>query len=450
MAVAFSRPRSQPTVLSPGDRLALLVRVVLPTWGKGLMLRRRSFARLAAVLDLDAHAVRFMQYLRRKYGEGPVLVRVAGRKYAILLRATDVKEALHRSPCPLSPASQEKVAALAHFEPHASLITKAPERQQRRAFNDKVLESGSRHHSLAACFVDAVRDEASAMISSIDTDGGLTWPAFTEAWFRSVRRIVLGERARSDRGITEDLAHLRARANWVRLRTINKQRRDRYHQRLAGYLCSPEDGTLAQLARNCARDEVAEKICDQITHWLFAFDAGGITTFRALSLFASHPPELKRARSDLLAWRSGQIELPYLSAGFLEAVRLWPTTPVILRETIQPTTCGDLALEPGSGVVIYAPFFHRDDERLAYASRFTPDLWLGRDPGEASPFVPFSAGPARCPGRHLVTLIGAAWLAAMLDAGRVELTLPHPHRERALPGTLDHFTLRFRLLDRTC
>ncbi len=390
-----------------------------------------------------------MQYLRRKYGEGPVLVRLAGKRYAVLLCARDAKDALDRTPCPFSPASREKVAALAHFEPHASLITQGPERKHRRAFNDKVLESASRHHSLAAGFVDTVRDEAAVLISSLDTGGELTWPAFTEAWFRSVRRIVLGERAREDRDVTKNLAQLRARANWVYLRAVDEQAREHYRQRLAAYLCNPQEGSLVKLAGNCTRDEVAEQICDQITHWLFAFDAGGITTFRALALFASHPPELKCARSDLLAWRNGQIVLPYLSAGFLEAVRLWPTTPVILRETVRPAACGDVALGPASGVVIYAPFFHRDDERLACANRFTPELWLGRDPGEASPFVPFSAGPAVCPGRHLVTLVGAAWLAALLDARRVKLTPAHTYQDRPPPGSLDHFALRFRLLHRT-
>lgn len=450
MAIATgSGQHSHPTILNPGDKLALLLRVVLPTWAQGLMLRRRSFVKLAAAWDLDARAVRCLQKLRRKYGEGPVLIRVARRRYAVLLRTHDAKDALDHTPCPFSPASWEKAAALAHFEPHASLITQGPERNQRRAFNDKVLESASRHHSLAAGFLDAVRDEAVGLISSIDPGGELTWCAFTEAWFRSVRRIVLGERARDDRDVTRDLAQLRARANWVYLRAIDKQRRDRYRRRLAAYLCNPDDGSLAKLAANCARDEATEQICDQITHWLFAFDAGGITAFRALALFATHPLELKCARSDLVAWRSGQIDLPYLGAGFLEAVRLWPTTPVILRETVRQAACGDVALEPGSGVVMYAPFFHRDDERLECANCFTPDLWLGRDPGEVSPFIPFSAGSAVCPGRHLVTLVGAAWLAAVLDARQVKLMPAHTYQDRPLPGSLDHFALRFRLLHRT-
>jgi hypothetical protein len=151
---------------------------------------------------------------------------------------------------------------------------------------------------------------------------------------RRVRRIVLGDRARDDRKVTEDLARLRARANWVYLRAVDRRRRASYRARLAAYLRSAERGNLVERARAYARDGDADKVGDQVTHWLFAFDAAGITTFRALALFASHPPELERAASDILAWCDWQMYLPYLSAGFLEAMRLWPTTPVVLRETI--------------------------------------------------------------------------------------------------------------------
>jgi cytochrome P450 len=411
------------------------------------MLRRRSFAKLASGWDFDASAVRFMQYLRRKYGEGPVLVSAPGRQFALLLDASDVKSVLDRTPDPFSPASREKRAALRHFEPHASLVTAGDKRPPRRAFNDTVLESASRYHSFAGKFASTVRNEAGALISSRDPKDELKWPAFAEAWFRSVRCIVLGEQARDDRELTEDLARLRARANWVYLRAVDRRRLDRHRQRLAGYLRSAQEGTLVELARRCSGNEGVEQICDQISHWLFAFDAGGITTFRALALFASHPAELEHAGAELAAWRDGQIDLPYLSAGFLEAVRLWPTTPVILRETTRSVTCGSAALAAGSGVIVYAPFFDRDDERLPCANEFTPDLWLGRDPGEVSPFVPFSAGPAVCPGRYLVTLVGTAWLAALLDAGRVQLASPPSFQQKKpLPGWLDQFALCFRLL----
>jgi cytochrome P450 len=75
--------------------------------------------------------------------------------------------------------------------------------------------------------------------------------------------------------------------------------------------------------------------------------------------------------------------------------------------------------------------------RVNNADRFDPDFWLGRDAADAAPFVPFSAGPAACPGRQLVTLVGAAWFAALLDACRCKLINPALLEPvRPLPGDI--------------
>ena len=55
---------------------------------------------------------------------------------------------------------------------------------------------------------------------------------------RRVRRIVLGDRARDDRKVTEDLARLRARANWVYLRAVDRRRRASYRARLTVAGCA--------------------------------------------------------------------------------------------------------------------------------------------------------------------------------------------------------------------
>jgi hypothetical protein len=46
------------------------------------------------------------------------------------------------------------------------------------------------------------------------------------------------------------------------------------------------------------------------------------------------------------------------------------------------------------------PFFRSDTERLPYADRFTAGIWISRGPADALPLVPFSFGPATCPGLH--------------------------------------------------
>jgi cytochrome P450 len=135
-----------------------------------------------------------------------------------------------------------------------------------------------------------------------------------------------------------------------------------------------------------------------------------------------------------------------LRAAFLEAVRLYPTVPALLRQTTAPTNWEGRVLDEGAGLVIYTPFFHRDTERLPHADRFRPEFWLGKDPADALPLLPFSFGPAACPGRHVVSLIGSTWLAVLLTEVRLALVEPGQlDTDAPLPGTFDHFAIRFQL-----
>ena len=102
--------------------------------------------------------------------------------------------------------------------------------------------------------------------------------------------------------------------------------------------------------------------------------------------------------------------------------------------------------EGRTGVLIFVPYFHRDDARLPFADRFSPDVWLG-DGGRVAgewPLIPFSGGPAECPGRQVVLLLASHLLSAMIGGGEWRL-VPPPWLDPAgaLPGTLDHFGLRF-------
>jgi cytochrome P450 len=440
MGEGANRTVAEPTRL---DRLRFLFCVALPVWAQGILLRRRGVARLASAFGLDGKAIRLMQRFRRNYGEAALLLLSRGRRHVLLLAPSDVKHVLSAAPEPFSPATREKRAALSHYEPHVALATRGPARAVRRKFNDDMLESDRPCHHMARSFTAVVADEASHLTASLRKGAALSWPIFTEAWYAAVRRIVLGDRAGDDRALTEQLSRLRARANWVFL-PARRSLRARYYARLEAHLARAEPGSLAALvARRPPHDD--ERPLDQITQWLFAFDAGGMTAFRALALFASHREQRQKAGADLRAWQDGEANLPYLRAGFLDAVRLWPTTPLILRESTQATPWDSTTLPRGTNLIIYVPFFHRDDERLACADRFDPELWLDRDPAAVMPFVPFSAGPTACPGRHLVAMIGAAWLAALLCDGHYEFLNPlelGPHRP--LPRTLDHFSIRLR------
>ena len=222
-----------------------------------------------------------------------------------------------------------------------------------------------------------------------------------------------------------------------------KPLREEYRARLTEYLDTAEPDSLA--ARIASHSAISGILAaDQVTQWLFTFDAGAITAFRALALMLAHSSPAN-IEPDLATWRSGGSDFPQLRRAFLEAVRLYPTVPALLRQTTAPTTWDGRLLKEGAGLVIYAPFFHRDTERLQYADRFAPEIWLEKDPADLLPLMPFSFGPAACPGRHVVSLIASAWLAVLLTETTLQLIEPLSlGADKALPGSLDHFAIRFK------
>ncbi|RKT54031.1 cytochrome [Saccharothrix australiensis] len=377
-------------VASRLDTGRVFAKVLLPTLGKGVIVRRRWAMAMAEKAQSDAVAVATVAELRERYGPAPLRLRVTGRSVALVLDPADVGRLLAWSPEPFALATREKRAALNHFQPHGVLASRGPERERRRRFNELALRPEK---------VDVepvVLDEADLLARHVASAGVLTWDDFTQAWWRAVRRIVLGSGARSDVALIDDLKALRQDANWAYLHRRRHRLRERFERRLLEHLERGESGSLAAVAS-------PDELLGQVPHWLFAFDAAGIVTMRALAL--------------------GGVGVE----GVLESARLWPTTPVILRESTRPTRWRGTWLPAGTTFIVFTPYFHR-----RFGDGYRPELWPTDEPS----LVPFSGGPGVCPGRDLV-LVGAG---LMLDALRPHLDVPTVHPP--LPATLDHFALR--------
>jgi cytochrome P450 len=364
------------------DTTRVLAKVLLPTLAKGVILRRPGVMAFSEKMQSDATAIDTMRHLRDRYGPEPVRLRITGRSVAVLVDPADVGRLLAESPEPFAPATKEKKAALKHFQPHGVLISEGEERERRRELNERALRPDRDRINAV------VRDEADLLTRHVMSTGELTWDSFNQAWWRIVRRIVLGDRARDDDQLTDDLKALRQNANWAFLHPRQEGLRERFQRRL---------------------DEYHPELPDQVPHWLFAFDAAGIVTMRALAIGGRG------------------------THGILESARLWPTTPVILRESTEPTRWHGTWLPKNTEFVVFTPFFHRDPDRLPYADRYAPEIWdRPLDPA----IVPFSGGPGVCPGRDLVLATGSA----MIDALSEHLTFPA--LSEPLPRTLNHFGLR--------
>jgi cytochrome P450 len=440
------------------DKLGVVLTVLLPSIAKGVLQRRRSMMAIGQRFDIDKRAIRRLQQVRAKYGDGPLMLSILGRKHVLVLEKNDLARVLTHDAASFSPASDEKKSALGHFEPHVSLISKGAARAERRQFNHDALESRCPNHSFAARFTQVASEEVSALLAY--SGPRLTWKTFSPVWDRIVRRVVLGDAARDDAYLSELLSDLRGDGNWSFLKPRNTAKREEFRRLLEHHLARAEPQSLAAaVAQEQASPGTAP--CSQATHWMFAFDAGAIATVNALAMLALHPHMQDRAVAEARGAAGASIAagcpadgvstaapapiaLPYLRSCVLESLRLWPTTMIVHRKSTQETKWDNGVIPQGLSVLLFAPYFHRNDAGNVHAHTFAPDIWLDDPGGTKLPFIPFSAGQGICPGRHIVLLTAAATLAALLRNRTVHLSGEHPFTTAAeLPGTLNHFDLAF-------
>ncbi|WAP50688.1 cytochrome P450 [Arthrobacter sp. ATA002] len=374
------------------------------------------------------------------------------RRQAVILQPDQLHYVLENSPDPFSPASSEKKAALNHFEPRNVLISQGRERTVRRALQEQVLDTHSPVHRLASSFLPVIDQETAQLLEDIERTGRavgntLAWEDFISAWYRIVRRTVFGDHARDDEELTHMITELRRDGNWSFLKPPHRRLRARFLQRVRDSMDTAGPGSLAHTLRNLPEHKDAAPV-EQIPQWLFAFDPAGMAAFRTLALLSTHPEQQARAVAEIREDTTGGQQLPYLRACVLESLRLWSTTPMILRQSTREVHWPDGTMPGNCGVLIYTPYFHRDEDNLPHAHAFRPERWLADAEDTDWPMVPFSEGPVICPGRQLVLMMTSAMLASLLENRTFTLaSSQHLSPKALLPGTLDHFSLRFTIHD---
>lgn len=429
----------QLTTVSPPDLVRTLGAVMLPPVIKGPIVRRPRAVTLLGRMDAESRALTQMQRLRERYGPDPVQINLAGRRLALVLDPDDVHGVLDESPEPFAPASLEKRGALGHFQPSGVLASGNEDRLARRPFNEDVLAAGTTvHPQVGLRLAQVAQEEMEVLLGHVDFTGELDWDGYARAWMRVVRRAVLGDSAREDEAVTDELLTLRRLGNLSYLAPRRPGLRARFLERLRAYVERAEPGSLAEVIAETPAPEGTEKH-QQIPQWLFAFDAANWASFRALALLTDHPGAADRARAEL----GRAPDLPFVRSAVLESLRLWPTTPLVLRETTRETSWRTGTLPARTSLVIFAPFFHRDDQRLPQAHTFDPDQWLQERTAEDWPLVPFSGGPAMCPGRNVVLLVASAAVGHLIGSRTFSSNAGlEPGR---LPSLLSPFRLRFPL-----
>jgi cytochrome P450 len=408
--------------------------VIVPNALQGIFRRRRQAVAAATRADVDGRAVGVLAGIKRGHAGGPVWVRVVRDQALLLLTPADVHRALEGSPDPFASDPPAKRDGMVAFQPDALTISRGGAWRNRRAFTESVLDTGAPRHREADRFAAVAAEETRGL-----GDGELTWEPWNDAFRRITRRVVLGDAAADDRDLSETLAEMMSEANGMPGEV--SERYAAFVTRLGRYVAAAEPGSLVAHFGEAPADAETKPV-GQIPHWLFANgDTLAINAFRALAAIASHPAQRAKLEAEL----SGDGDLPYLEACLEDAMRLWPTTTMLSRETVAETDWRGETVPACTQVLIPNTFLHRDRGRLEYADRFAPERWVsGEAAGEWS-FNHFSRGPQGCPGAGLALLIGKAVLTTLLRERRVEPISPRLDPSRRLPHMLDYFGIRFRL-----
>ncbi|XP_046463650.1 cytochrome P450 4c3-like [Daphnia pulex] len=99
-------------------------------------------------------------------------------------------------------------------------------------------------------------------------------------------------------------------------------------------------------------------------------------------------------------------ELKYLECCIKEALRLYPSVPIISRTCQEDVIIGDDEIPAGTSVSICPYFLHRDPKYFPDPELFQPKRFQAENSEKRHPYsyVPFSAGPRNCIGQRFALL----------------------------------------------
>jgi cytochrome P450 len=413
---------------SLGESLGVLATGVVPALVRGLFAPRRRAMKLLTALDADRRATELLSGIRRRHdGDG---VRILGGRMVVLWGPDAIRRVLDRSAYEYASDSGVKGKGMSHFQPDALTLSRGEEWEDRRRFAEDVLATSQRVHPFAERFLAVIADE----VEQLHVSGDLTWDHLQELFDHVTLRVIFGDRARGDQALTGLLEKRMHEAN--RLVAAGGDD-DLYelHGRLERYLREAEEGSLVSLVAGAPQTDHT-RVVHQIPHWMFATrDTLAMNVARALAVIADVEDVENRVREEIedadLASPEAVDGMSYLEGCLQEAMRLWPTTPLLAREDV----------EDGTQVLMLNVFNHRNTVDVPDADEFRPERW--QEGTTDYRYNHLSNGTQSCPGGPLVLLLGKAVLAQVLQHHELDLREPDLDLGGSQPHMLDFFALRF-------
>lgn len=446
MTLAIATPDRIPR-MSRFDNARFAVGYTFPNWLQGLFTRRRFWVGVIARLHPDPLGLRLIGRLRRKYRSDLLWARVGRAPTILVLGADAVRRVLDQSPAVYADPPPKR-EGMSRFQPEAVTISRGEAWLQRRRYNEAVLGFGNSVHPLAQNFLAIVREECRELTRP--RTHVISWPQIERLFERIMLGVIFGGAARDDRYLWATLRKLMRSGNAARLPAACGLR-DEFESVIQSYLTWPRPGSLAGLVAATPTSGLASA-ARQIPHWMFAMNETlAANTARAMALIAAFPEiqesvqqELSQARCD----RPVEIDaLPLLGGCLQEAMRLWPTTPMLMRELIDADSLGAATIARGTRVLIPTTFLNRDLQSCVSAQEFQPRRWI-ENPADDR-FHHLSNGTQACAGKPLALFLGKSVLATILQGGKFRLRKPRIPAGRPIPEAFNYFRLRLSVVRRS-
>nr|QST15030.1 CYP4C33-like protein 1 [Diaphanosoma celebensis] len=151
----------------------------------------------------------------------------------------------------------------------------------------------------------------------------------------------------------------------------------------------------------------------------------------SLFLIGSHPhvqkevdDELSRVfgDSDRPVSMTDLSELKYLECCIKEALRLYPSVPILARTLNEDAKMHDYDIPSGSRVLLFTYSLHRDPRYFPDPEKFDPERFFPENVRGRHPYayVPFSAGPRNCIGQKFALMEEKVVLSTVLRNFHIE------------------------------
>jgi cytochrome P450 len=433
-----------PTV-SARESLVFNLCHILPYYLRGIFTKNRFWTSFWNKVHRDPLAVDFIRRLRRKYKSDYLYIFLMRNKSLIVLDPEGIRQVLDHSPTPYAADPDLKRKGMSHFQPNALTISRDPEWRARRQFTEAVLASSDRIHPQADQFLKAI-DQATKLLTA-NAGQYLVWDDFDHLFKRITLEIIFGHEARDDTATTDRLTSMMRESN--RVFALGKSKKfDAFYKKIRHYLESAEDGSLTAMCKH-APSTAETKVENQVPHWMFAMmETLATNTMRTLALIIFYPKVEERVRQGIqengAQTPKGIDGLSYLEGCVQEGMRLWPTTLMLMRQTVQESVLAGNTIPSGTQIVILNGFNHRDWETDPDIGNFRPEFWLHNAVDYR--FNHLSNGTQVCAGKNLALFIAKAVIARLLGRGHYRLHKPKLNSGKPLPFQYDDFATRFEYL----